>query len=613
MFSLRRKLALGFGGLLLIILIIGLRSVSHLSRLGLSIDVILRENYRSVIACQEMKESLERTDSGTLFVLLGQEEPGIDLIRKNESVFKTALDAELNNITLPAEGENARRLRDLFEQYRAVLDKTLESVRPPARGQTIYFAELFPLFNRIKQTADVILQMNQKNMSEANDRARRSAASAKRAMYLLLLGGMVVAVGFVLFTRRGILRPIDRLIQSAEEIKKGNLDLVVPSHSRDEIGRLSAAFNEMAAALRQSRRADQNKLARMQRATEQTFKSLPDAVAIVDPAGKVEVATDTARNVFGLKPETQIRSLPYPWMREMISETFGTARTVSPKTEKMIQQFVDGEEHYFRPEAIPILDHEGLPAGAVLVLKDVTQEREQEELKRGVISTVSHQLNSPLTSIRMAIHLLLDEKAGALTSKQAELLTAARDESDRLSRILSDLLNISRIESGKAGMSFRPILPHNLIFEALEAFSSSCKDRCVNIRAELEEDLPEVRADAAQIGQVFANLLSNALKHTAAGGSVTVRARADDERVTFSVIDTGTGIPEQYLGRIFEPFFRVPDQSPESGAGLGLAIVKEIVEAHGGALKVESRVGEGSVFSFTLPRADRSVEARRMS
>jgi len=605
MLGLRQKLSLGFGGLLIIILIIGIQSISHLTQLGQSIDIILRENYRSVNACQEMEESLERMDSGTLFVLLGEKEEGTELIQKNEAVFEKALQAELNNITLPEEGRKAHHLQDLFKQYQATLHEMQGIGTPVHQKRDAYFNRLFPLFVQIKETADEILQMNQKNMSDANNLARHSAASAKRQMYILLLAGMLVAVGFVLFTGKWILRPIRRLISSAEEIKQGNLELVVQSDSRDEIGQLSEAFNDMALALRESRRSDQTRLTRIQRATEQTFNSLPDAVAIIDPGGKVDVATETARNVFELKPGKQIRGLPSRWMDEIFTEALRTGRTIVPSGEqRVIQHFVNGEEHYFRPEAIPILGRDMQPTGVVLVLQDVTQERKQEELKRGVISTVSHQLKSPLTSIRMAIHLLLEEKIGSLTPKQTELLVAAREDSDRLHSILNNLLDISRIESGKVEMNFRKVSPHSMVFEALEPFQMDFKDRNVMLGTELQDDLPEVWADTARMSHVFANLLSNALRYTPPGGKVTVLGKADEEWVQFSVADSGKGIPSQYLARIFEQFFRVPDQGTETGAGLGLAIVKEIVEAHGGTVKVESRLGEGSTFTFTLRRAD---------
>lgn len=604
MLGLRQKLSLGFGGLLLILLIIGVQSINHLTELGPAIDIILRENYRSVIACQEMKEALERMDSGTLFILLGEKEQGTELILKNEGVFEKALQVELNNITLPGEEEKANQLQKLFKQYNDTLHDILTG-KTPNQQRIAYFSKLFPLFMRIKETADEILRMNQQNMSDANDRARKSAASANRQMYILLLFGMIVAIGFVLFTGMWILRPVNRLIRSAEEIKQGNLELVIESKSRDEIGQLSEAFNEMASALRENRRSDQSKLMRIQRATEQTFNSLPDAVAIVDPAGKVEVATETARNAFGLKPGKEIWDMPYRWVGETLEEALRPGRTLVPKGEQqVIQHFVNGEEHYFRPEAIPILDSDKQPAGVVLILQDVTQEREQEELKRGIFSTVSHQLKSPLTSIRMAIYLLLEEKVGGLTPKQAELLVAAREDSDRLHVILDNLLDISRIESGKVEMNLRKVSPHSIVFEALEPFQMDFKDRGVTLRTEIPDDLPEVWADLARMNHVFANLLSNAIRYTPPGGKVTVLARADEEWVHFSVSDTGRGIPSQYLARIFEQFFRVPDQEIDTGAGLGLAIVKEIIEAHGGTVKVESHFEEGTTFTFTLRRVD---------
>src|SRR5512136_484223 len=455
MLGLRQKLSLGFGGLLLIILMIGIQSILHLTQLGPAIDVILRENYRSVIACQDMEEALERMDSGMLFIFLGEKQKGTELIQKHEVLFEKALQAELSNITLPGEGEKAARLQELFKQYKMSLHEVMDLKGSLDQQRKAFFSKQLPLFLQIKETADEILHVNQKNMSDANDRARRGAASARKQMYVLLFVGMIVAVGYVLFTGRWILRPINRLIRSAEDIKRGNLELVVQSDSRDEIGQLSEAFNEMALALRESRRNDQTKLMRIQRATEQTFNSLPDAVAIVDLGGKVEVATETAKNVFGLKPNKQIQNSPLRWAGEIFTEALRVGRTIVPKGEQRVfQHFVEGEEHYFRPEAIPILDQDRQPTGVVLVLQDVTQEREQEELKRGIISTVSHQLKSPLTSIRMAIHLLLEERVGGLTPKQVELLVAAREDSDRLHTILNDLLDISRIESGKVPMDF---------------------------------------------------------------------------------------------------------------------------------------------------------------
>jgi NtrC-family two-component system sensor histidine kinase KinB len=614
MFGLRRKLSLGLGGLLAIILMISLLSILQLTRLGESIDVILRENYRSVIACQDMKEALERMDSGILFSLLGYSEKGDDLIRKNDQAFEKALQGELNNITLRGEGEKATHLQGLFKNYRSILRNVADSKMPLAARKTTYFTELLPLFEQIKGTADEILKMNQQNMIDANDRARQRARSARGRMYILLFVGTVVAIGFISLTERWILRPIKRLILSAEEIKRGNLDLVIQSNSRDEIGQLSETFNEMAASLREFRRSNRAKLARIERATRQTFQSLPDAVALVDLEGKVEVATETAREVFGLKPSVRIMSLPSGWMTDLYNKALSSGHPVEVKDhERILQHFVKGEERFFRPEAVPILDNEMQPTGVILVLQDVTQLRQEDEMKRGLISTVSHQLKTPLTSIRMAIHLLLEERVGMLTEKQVELLLAAREDSDRLHKIVNNLLDIGRIESGRAEMQFQGVSPHVMVLEAVEPFQRPAKDQGVALNVELPTDLPEVWVDSTRINHVFGNLLSNALRYTSPGGKVTLSAWADDERVHFSVADTGKGIPDKYLPRIFEQFFRVPEQGKETGVGLGLAIVKQIVEAHGGTVGVESQVGKGTTFTFSLLRADRIPKKENLS
>jgi len=605
MLGIRQKLSLGFGGLLLIILIIGIQSIIQLTRLGVSIDVILRENYRSVIACQEMKEALERIDSGILFTLLGYSREGTEFIRKNESAFEKALQTELNNITLRGEGEKAAHVQGLFKQYREILKAAENPEAPLPQRQQIYFTQLFPLFQEIKTTASQILDMNQQNMSDANDRARSNAASSRKYMYLLLLAGAVVAAGFVIFTEKWMLRPIHRLIRSAEEIKSGNLDLVVPVESKDEVGHLSESFNAMAEGLREIRRSDQARLVRIQDSTQHTFNSLPDAVAVLDPQGRVEVATESAKTVFGLKPGLQVQSLPLKWLADLYGNVLRHARPLGPEHNgTAIQHFDKGEERFFRPMVVPILDAEKQPTGVVMTLKDVTEQRHQDDLKRGVISTVSHQLKTPLTSMRMAIHLLLEEKVGSLTEKQAELLVAAREDSDRLHDILNNLLDISRIESGRVQMEFRSISPREMAVEAVESFRTAAKDQGVTLEAELPDDLPEVWADTTRVSHVFVNLLSNALKHTPPGGKVSVSARAEENGVAFSITDTGKGIPNEYLPRIFEQFFRVPDQGPQTGAGLGLAIVKEIIEAHGGAVSVDSIEGKGSTFSFTLRGVD---------
>jgi signal transduction histidine kinase len=290
---------------------------------------------------------------------------------------------------------------------------------------------------------------------------------------------------------------------------------------------------------------------------------------------------------------------------DLFHEALSANRTAESRDDHaLIQRFVRGEERFFRPRAIPITDTDKRPTGVIILLSDATQERHQNELKKGVISTVAHQLRTPLTSVRMALHLLLEEKVGFLNEKQAELAVAAREDSDRLYLILEQLLNMSRIESGKAQIDLRAVSAHELVFESAEPFRRAARDKGIALDVEIPDDLPEVEADPMLVTQAFANLLSNALKYTDAGGQVSISAEASEDWVVFMVSDTGRGIPAQYVRKILEQFFRVPGQGGASGVGLGLSIVQEIISAHGGTVDVKSEEGRGSVFTFSLPRAD---------
>lgn len=260
--GLRTKLVLGFAGLLVILIAVGVESISLLSELGGAIDVILRENYASVLACDRMKEALERLDSAALFALAGEAGKGRELAAENRPRFAAALQTELGNITIAGEGERAARLRQLYDSYGPALERILAAETPDAERHSLYFSRLLPDFQQIKKNAEEILELNQQSMVDARDQARRQAAAAGRQMAILLLVGTAFAGLCVFFLSRAILGPLERLTWAARRIEGGDLDLTVPVASRDELGQLAVAFNSMAAGLRDLRESDQAKLIR---------------------------------------------------------------------------------------------------------------------------------------------------------------------------------------------------------------------------------------------------------------------------------------------------------------------------------------------------------------
>ncbi len=240
--------------------------------------------------------------------------------------------------------------------------------------------------------------------------------------------------------------------------------------------------------------------------------------------------------------------------------------------------------------------------GAVLVLHDITELRRLERVRRDFVANVSHEFKTPLTAIQGFAETLL---SGALDDKanRNRFVEIIRDHARRLARLTDDLLKLSRIEAGQLGLEIRPIRVETLVNGCVETARLNAKARGLEIHVDLQENAPAVRGDGAQLGEVLQNLLDNALQYTPSGGQIEVKARSNGHDVIFTVSDTGIGIPESDLERIFERFYRVDAaRSREAGGtGLGLAIARHIVEAHGGRIWVESAVGQGSRFHFSIP------------
>jgi signal transduction histidine kinase len=413
-------------------------------------------------------------------------------------------------------------------------------------------------------------------------------------------------VGFVFFLSRAILVPLRRLTESAHEIEGGNLDLVVQVTSRDELGQLAAAFNAMAASLRELRRSDQARLLRAQQTSQLAIDSLPDAVAVFSPDGEVELVNQTAIATLELKPGEPAPERHAAWLRPLLTQAMHESTLPKRGHESAIQLFEEGKERFFLPHANAIRDSHDRLLSVILILADVTDLRRIDEMKSDLLSTVSHELRTPLTSLQMAVHILLGEEQGALNPQQTDLLMAARDDAERLREIIASLLELSRLESRERLLRYAPIAPRDYVGGAVEEFRSAYKDAGVELAVAIDPHADRVLIDPARAHLVLANLLSNALHHTPAGGSVMVSVTPQKDYVRFAVEDTGHGIPKEYADKVFDRFFQVPGTEDLGGAGLGLSIAKEIVHAHGGEMYCQGREGQGTSFWFTLPLAEKT-------
>jgi signal transduction histidine kinase len=268
----------------------------------------------------------------------------------------------------------------------------------------------------------------------------------------------------------------------------------------------------------------------------------------------------------------------------------------------------DGERS-FLVRGEPVYEEGGGVVAAVIVLQDVTKLRRFDEMRSDLVSAVAHQFRTPLTSLRMAIHLCLEGVPGPLTEKQADLLQAAREESERLQTMVDELLDLARLQGGAVELARRPTQAAHLVREAVRAMRSAAEERKVLLEADpvLAED--DVLADPERAQLVFANVLENAIRFSPEGGRVRIRAVRAERGVRFDVSDEGPGVPSEHRLRVFEKFVRLPG-APPGGAGIGLSIAADIVRAHGGEIGVEEAPAGGARFWFTLPIAEPEPDQR---
>ncbi len=628
--TLRQRILLTLLPLLILLCILGSAGVLLLRQLGGSIDVILRENYHSVIAMQDLKEALERIDSSFQFILVAQglqndderdalTQNAVKQFDANWENYQHALATEQANVTIhPTEDQLVDRLTELTQSYRQQGKSFFQHASARSLKHQDYYGKdgLYDKFLLIKQHADDILQLNQQEMKQASQAASQSAT-----MSLIWLSvGSAVAVFLAglsaWHTIRSTLRPIQAVTQAALGISAGDLDQVVPVFSRDELGQLAQAFNVMAHHLRDYRHSQSTHLLRAQRTSQAAIDSFPDAVLMIDSVGRIEMANPAARRLLELAPRE--RDLPPSglWqppeqLRAPLNEALLGQRDYLPEGfDQIIVLGKDGAERALLPRILTIRDPQGQALGAAVLLQDVTRLRLLDQMKGDLVATASHELKTPLTSVRLAVHLLLEESTGPLSPKQTELLLDARENSERLLGMINNLLDLARLEQGWRQLDVSATSPMALLREAADSIQVRAHDKKVDIQMNVTDGLPPVAADKGRIGHALRNLLDNALTYTDAGGRISLAAKRSGEFIEFSVTDTGLGIAPEYVPRIFDKFFRVPGQSRGTGTGLGLAIVHEIVVGHGGTIDCESQPGVGTTFHIRMPIAGPDIAPR---
>ena len=607
--TLRTRLLLAQAPLAAGLVLVGLVALNTLDTLGQSSQLILRDNFRSVLAAQRMKDAVERVDSAAAFRAAGRPDKADEQAPANIRAFEAQLEVQERNITEAGEAEATQRLRAAWNEYMAKYE-AYRRIRDDRELRRRYFDDLQPAFLRVKDAAERVLEINQDAMLLKSERARGTAERNRTLLLLAISSALGLGLlASVSLTRRA-LRPLRLLSLAVRRIGEGDLDARARIEGKDEIAQVGRELDTMADKLSEYRSSSLGELLQAQQASQAAIDSLPDPVIVLSLEGQVLNVNQAAESLLRLEAGRDPLSLLPPQLREAIDKIrahiFAGKGPYAPRgVEEAIRVEGEGGGRALLPRATPLYSEQGNVTGATIVLQDVTRLLRFDELKNDLVATVAHEFRTPLTSMRMAVHILLEGIVGPLNDKQLDLISAARDDCERLQGIVEDLLDLSRIQAGKVEVSLTALPAKSILDAAVAAKADAARDAGLKLEGDLIEPVLPVLVDPDRINLVFDNLVGNAIRHSPKGSRIVVRARPEKGLVRFEVEDQGPGIPVEYQQRIFEKFFRMPGTKGE-GIGLGLYISREIVAAHGGEMGVESEPGKGSRFWFTLrvpPRA----------
>lgn len=603
---LRKRIFIGYGITLFLIIVVVSWAVLNLINLGTASNAILSENYKSILAAEKMIDSIDNQNSAVLLVILDYDDEGNVQFRENENDFLQWLGRAKDNITIPGEADILSSIESAYSVYLVSFSK-LNKIRIllSQNDREFFYKSVLPSFSYVREEIVRLREINQETMFTASRKAEVVAHTAILSTICVASIAVGLGLGFSLLLSKRLVRPIQRIMEATEELSRGKYEIQVPADGTDELARLAEGFNVMANKLGIYHRLNIEKIMAEKRKSDAVLRSIEDGVVVIDADLRVVNMNPQAGCIFNVDSETisEKHFLEVTKSEHLFNLMKQTAESGQPpKTDDGKNIFSIGEgksaKHYMFG-ITPVIAKGGGMLGVVLVLRDVTRLKELDKMKSEFVMTASHELKTPLHSLSMSIALLNENVSGKIDDKQRKLLDAANEELIRLKSLVNDLLDLSQIETGKMEMQLESIRPSVIVDNVTGVFKTQCEEMRLKIIPDTPDDLPDVQADLNKITWVLSNLVANALRY--ANNVIGISVQSAGEWLHFSVSDDGDGIPLEYQSRIFEKFVQIKSIKNVGGTGLGLAICREIVRAHKGTIWVNSTPGKGSTFTFALP------------
>ncbi len=586
--KIKNKLRLGFGFLFIIILFYGAISLFYIQEISKSAKVILKNNYETLGFAKAMRTVLD--------------ENNLPLNAASAAAFNAQLIKQEHNITEKGEKQATAQLRTDFNR--------LTQANEPADRQAL-------TVRAIRQQLRIIETLNMQAIVRKNDRAH---ASVNRAILLLSLVGtftFLVLFSFSVNFPDVVAGPLRALLEGIQEITQKNYSQRLNFNKADEFGEVATAFNNMAARLNEWENSNLATVLSEKRRIDTIIEQMQDAIIGVNEKQEIIFINQVARNVLNLSEDKLVGSSIGELGRNNDLLSYILTQKASDKPFKIALEHKESHFQLERREiTVPDLTDQsqetlkiaGRSAGMVYILKNVTEYKERDEAKTNFIATISHELKTPISSVKMSLKLLKDERVGNLNTEQKELLEHIQEDNDRLLKITSELLDLSQVETGNLQLNFVNVDPAEIVEYALTPVRFQAEQKGVQLEFTPNGQLPQVHVDMEKTAWVLVNFLSNALRYSPEKSKVAISIKESNGQIEFSVKDQGKGIDEQYQKRLFDRYFQVPtDGQNKSGSGLGLAISRDFIEAQNGRIWVNSAIGEGSTFSFCLPALTKTV------
>ena len=561
--TVKKRISLGTLFLFFLVLVTGGVGIYHLVRLKNDATRIIKNNYESLDYCHSMQALLES--------------PGLPQNIKFPR-FDSVLRLQEANITEEGEREATTGIRRYFDRYRNGEPTDSNRVSIDSAIQRV-----------------LLLNMGAIKMKNA-----KAAATAEKALtYISLIAAVVFIVGLTFsYNFPSVLTtPIAALKDGIEEISRKNYQFRIHLNRKDEFGQMADAFNRMGERLEYFENSNLNKIIFEKTRAEAVINSLKDASIGLDKNDVILFANDQALQLLNL----QSKDIVGKPLSEIKRKNDLLKYLVEDKSSLPFKIVIDSRENYFTKEILDIVQEGG--GSRVIIVRNITSFKELDAAKTNFIATISHELKTPLASSDFSLKLLEDERIGKLTIEQKELLNNLKADNQRMLRILSELLNMAQVETGKIQLDISEVDAQSIMDHAIRTVSNTLKEKNINFERAYPVPGIKVKADVEKTSWVLSNFLSNAIKYSPEAGTISVKISDLQNQIEFSVTDQGPGIPAEYQAKVFERFFKVPG-SKEGGTGLGLAISKEFIEAQGGQIWTKSELGSGSTFGFSLPSAN---------